>query len=145
MACTKSCPNTAIIDVSLWAQWPPLPCIIMSWDHFYHLSSFSSLHLASVHPLHTLISIWTFVSCVRGLLTPASLKMRAIPTLRGVAGYRCVFQFKNSCLWIDIPRLKDEWLIYPCLLKFWSNMSFIRYPNAWNYVRRKSTISKGGE
>ena len=40
--------------------------------------------LASVRRPRTLISIWTFVSCVRGLLSPASLNMRARATLRGV-------------------------------------------------------------
>ena len=40
--------------------------------------------LASVRRPSTLISIWTFVSCVRGLLSLASLNMRARATLRGV-------------------------------------------------------------
>ena len=40
--------------------------------------------LASVRRPRTLISILTFVSCVRGLLSPASLNMRARATLRGV-------------------------------------------------------------
>ena len=38
--------------------------------------------LASVRRPRTLISIWTCVSCVRGLLRPASLNMRARATLR---------------------------------------------------------------
>ena len=40
--------------------------------------------IASVRRPRTLISILTFVSCVRGLLNPASLNMRARLTLRGV-------------------------------------------------------------
>ena len=40
--------------------------------------------VASVRRPRTLISIWNFVSCVRGLLSPASLNMRARTTLRGV-------------------------------------------------------------
>ena len=40
--------------------------------------------LASVRRPRTLISILTFVSCVRGLLSPASLNMRARATLQGV-------------------------------------------------------------
>ena len=37
--------------------------------------------VASVCCPCTLIAIWTFVSCVRGLLSPASLNMRARATL----------------------------------------------------------------
>ena len=49
--------------------------------------------LASVRRPRTLISIWNSVSCVRGLLSPASLNMRARTTLprgRAVTPYICI-------------------------------------------------------
>ena len=44
----------------------------------------SPTFIASVRRPCTLIAVWTFVSCVRGLLSPASLNMRARANLRGL-------------------------------------------------------------
>ena len=77
---------------------------------------------------HTLIAIWNFVRCVWRLLSLCSLIMRATTTLRGVAGSLCVSQHRSSCLWIDLLRSKNEWFIYPSLLKSWSKLSLIKYP-----------------
>ena len=48
------------------------------------LRAMSTIELASVCRPCTLISIWTFVSCVRGLLSLAHLNMRTRATLREV-------------------------------------------------------------
>ena len=67
--------------------------------------------IASVRCHRTLISILTFVSCVRGLLIPASLNMRARATLRGVVLILRISAYKNVRALIDISKPPDEWYI----------------------------------
>ena len=57
----------------------------------------------------TLLSIWTFVSCVRGLLSPASLNMRARATLRGVMLVLRISTHKNVRAFLDRAPSPDEW------------------------------------
>ena len=64
--------------------------------------------LASVRRPRTLIAIWTFVSCVRGLLSPASLKMRARANLRGVAILLRISAYKIIQALIDRSPSQDE-------------------------------------
>ena len=66
--------------------------------------------LASVRRPCTLISIWTFVSRVRGLLSPASLNMRARATLRGVVLLLLISTYKNVLAFVDRAPSPDEWL-----------------------------------
>ena len=101
--------------------------------------------IASVRRPRTLISILTFVSCVRGLLSLCSLIILGTTTLRGVTRSLHISQHRNGCLWIDlhVPRSKVEWFIYPSLLKVWSIMSLIKYMylDAWNKTISNSPLS----
>ena len=74
--------------------------------------------LASVRRPCTLIAIWTFVSCVRGLLSPASLNMRARATLP-----RVVLLLRTSTLNRPIINL------YPPVIYLLSNITWIGTPD----------------
>ena len=56
----------------------------------------------------TLISIWTFVSCMRGLLSPASLNMRTRANLRGVVLLLCISTYKNVRAFVYRAPSPDE-------------------------------------
>ena len=64
--------------------------------------------LASVCCPCTLIPICTFVSCVLGLLSPASLNMRARATLRGVVLLLRISAHKNVRAFFDRAPSPDE-------------------------------------
>ena len=72
--------------------------------------------VASVRRPCTLISVLTFVSCVLGLLSPASLNMRARATLRGVVLLLRISAYKKVQALIGISKSPDEWYIYPVML-----------------------------
>ena len=82
--------------------------------------------LASVRRPRTLISILTFVSCLRGLLSPASLNMRARATLRGVVLLLRISAYKNVRALIDISKSPDECYIHRVMLYFLLIMSYKR-------------------
>ena len=88
----------------------------VAWEH-------TSLYLASVRRPRTLIAIWTFVSCVRGLLSPASLKMRARATLEGVVLLLPISAYKIIQASTDWSPSQNEWYIYPVVLYFLLIMS----------------------
>ena len=67
----------------------------------------STKTLASVRRPRTLISIWTFVICVRGLLSPSS-NMRARATLRGVMLLLRISTHKNVLAFVDRAPSPDE-------------------------------------
>ena len=78
----------------------------------------SKVAVASVCHPRTLFSILTFVSFVRGLLSPASLNMRARATLREVVLLLRISAYKNLRALIDISKSPDECCIYPVMLYF---------------------------
>ena len=90
------------------------------------LEDFTTSSVASVRRPSTLISILTFVSCVRGLLSPASLNMRARATLRGVVLLLRISAFKKVRALIDISKSPDECYIYSVMLYFLLSMSYKR-------------------
>ena len=78
----------------------------------------SKVAVASVCRPRTLFSILTFVSFVRGLLSPASLNMRARATLREVVLLLRISAYKNLRALIDISKSPDECCIYLVMLYF---------------------------
>ena len=97
--------------------------------------------LASVRRPRTLISILTFVSCVRGLLSPASLNMHARATLRVVVLLLHISAYKNLRALIDISKSPDECYIYPVMLYFLLIMSCKREIATRCFITVKFTVN----
>ena len=90
--------------------------------HIYADNAYSSL--ASICRPCTLISILTFVSCVRGLLWTCVQER----PLWGVVLLLRISAYKNAraLIIIDISKSPDEWYLYPVMLYFLLIMSYKR-------------------